>query len=147
MKTIIKIVAILSISLFFGFRTPSAGSLIIEVENIEIPEGVIWIGIYDSKETYLIKEKAIIEKIDVSKSGKSAIVIPQLPFGTYAVALFHDINNNGDLDRNLIGIPSEPYAFSKKTKLKWRLPKFDEIKFSFNSNNQHLNTNLEKWWE
>ncbi len=32
--------------------------------------------------------------------------------GTYAVAVFHDLNGNGRLDRNFIGLPSEPYGFS-----------------------------------
>ena len=35
-----------------------------------------------------------------------------IPFGIYAVAIYHDINSNGKLDRNSLGIPTEGYAFS-----------------------------------
>ncbi|MEX1196243.1 MAG: MipA/OmpV family protein [Pseudohongiellaceae bacterium] len=38
--------------------------------------------------------------------------IQDLPEGDYAVLLFRDENNNGRLDRNFIGIPSEPFALS-----------------------------------
>ncbi|MCV6613674.1 MAG: DUF2141 domain-containing protein [Cellvibrionaceae bacterium] len=35
-----------------------------------------------------------------------------LPSGDYAVRIFHDENDNRELDRNIIGIPTEPYGFS-----------------------------------
>ena len=42
---------------------------------------------------------------------------------------------------------AEPYAFSKKLKTKWRLPKFNEVKFSFSEDDQVLKTSLKKWWD
>ena len=32
--------------------------------------------------------------------------------GDYAVAIYHDENGNGQLDKRLFGIPKEPYGFS-----------------------------------
>jgi uncharacterized protein (DUF2141 family) len=123
------------------------GNLLIDLDNIKTAQGIIWIGIYDSEENYMIKERAIVEGVNVTQTGKLQINIPDLQYGTYAIAIFHDINGNGLLDRNLIGIPSEPYAFSKKPKSKWRLPRFHEVKFDFTNSNQILNTKLAKWWD
>ena len=140
----------LSIPLTFGF-TPvndeGMGRLIIKINNVSKDRGIIWIGLYDSADTYLIKEKSILKKIDVSQKGYHEMVVDSLPYGTYAMALFHDVNANGEMDRNLLGIPSEPYAFSKKPKSKWRLPKFDEVKFDFSQDVQEIDTKLKKWWD
>ncbi len=121
------------------------GNLVLEVDNINSAVGYIWIGIYDSEQNYLIKEKGIIEGYQVSRTGKMTLDIHSLPFGSYAIALFHDENGNGKMDRNFIGIPSEPYAFSKKEKSKWRIPRFKEIQFDFSQSGQKLSTKLKKW--
>ena len=127
-------------------NVPHAGKLVIEIENIKKPEGIIWVGIYNSN-NYMIKEQAIVEGYDVTSTGYIRTEIPTLEYGTYAIALFHDVNGNGELDRNKIGIPNEPFAFSKKPKNKFRLPRFEEIKFEFMENDQLIKTRLRKWWE
>lgn len=140
----------LILSMTFSFRAPStaeAGKLIIRINNVSKDKGIIWIGLYDSADTYLIKEKSILKKIDVTQKGNHEMVIDSLPFGIYAMALFHDVNANGEMDRNLLGIPSEPYAFSKRPKSKWRLPKFDEVKFNFSQDVQEIDTKLKRWWD
>ncbi len=141
---------LLGLTVCFGFTSldkEEMGRLIIKINNVSKDKGIIWIGLYDSADTYLIKEKSILKKIDVSKKGYHEMVIDSLPYGTYAMALFHDVNANGEMDRNLLGIPSEPYAFSKKPKSKWRLPKFDEVKFDFSQDVQEIDTKLKKWWD
>ncbi len=144
----IAIVLILAFSYgFTNLEKEEMGKLIIKINNVSKDRGVIWIGLYDSADTYLIKEKSILKKIDVSQKGYHEMVIDSLPYGIYAMALFHDINANGEMDRNLLGIPSEPYAFSKKPKSKWRLPKFDEVKFNFSQDVQEIDTKLKKWWD
>lgn len=136
-------------SLFsYGFLHPeNRGKLVLEVDNISSTEGVIWVGIYDSPSSFLVKEKAIVEGFSIEKQGKLEVTFPEMSYGTYAIALFHDINNNGELDRNFIGIPSEPFAFSQRPRSKWRLPRFEEVKFKFRDDGQVLHTYLKKWWD
>ena len=133
--------------LFTSFTMPSesSGSLILEMDNIKTDHGIIWVGIYDSEENYMVKSNAIVEGFDVTETGKLEVSFPDLEFGTYAIAIFHDLNSNGELDKNVLGIPSEPYAFSTKPKSKWRVPRFNDVKFDFNQNGQRLNTKLDKW--
>ncbi len=126
---------------------PERGHLVIELTDIEEAQGIIWVGIYDSEATFLIKEQAIVEGFDVHRSGTIRLPFPQLAYGTYAIALFHDLNENGELDRNLIGIPSEPYAFSRPPRSRWRLPRFEEIQFDFRQDGQVLRTQLRRWWD
>ena len=48
-----------------------------------------------------------------------------LPPGRFAVAVFHDENENDELDVNFIGIPKEGYAFSRDARGFAGPPSFD----------------------
>ncbi len=144
------VVSLLFAMLSLSFSTPHVsnnGTLSIEINNIQSSQGMVWVGIYASEQTFLVKEKAIVEGFVIREEGQLIVDIPDLKFGEYAVAVFHDENNNGVMDRNLLGIPSEPFAFSKPPKSKWRLPKFEEVRFSFAHPDQKVSTHLKKWWE
>ena len=120
MKALISPVAIFAaMFIFTSLDVPSenSGHLIINIDNVKKSEGIIWIGIYDST-NYMIKEKAIIEGLDVQSTGMLTIDIPNLSFGTYAIALFHDINGNGELDQNFVGCPYGAFCFFSNSKIK-----------------------------
>jgi uncharacterized protein (DUF2141 family) len=68
------------------------------------------------------------------KDGLAKIEIPELPPGTYAVAVFHDANGNGKLDTNFLGIPKEPTGASRDPKPRMGPPKFTDCSFDLKSN-------------
>ncbi|MBB3019401.1 uncharacterized protein (DUF2141 family) [Microvirga lupini] len=43
------------------------------------------------------------------------VLFPDVPDGSYAVAVFQDTNGNSNLDRDQRGLPLEPYGFSNGT--------------------------------
>jgi uncharacterized protein (DUF2141 family) len=55
----------------------------------------------------------------------------EVPYGDYAVAVSHDLNGNGKLDKNLFGYPKEPFGFSNNYKPKLSSPDFSDCKFSY----------------
>ncbi len=124
---------------------PDTGTLYIEVQGIEKAGGFIWVGLYNSEAHYMIKEKAIVRGYPVTQVGILQIEIHVLPAGHWAIALFHDINGNGELDTNYLGIPVEPYAFSRKPPSKWRMPRYEEIAIPFRPPIQYLRVRLERW--
>jgi len=148
MNIIIK-ASIISLATFctLSFGNPVSGDLVVNVGNIKKDKGIIWIGLYDKKEDLFIKEKSILRSIKVDKTGKARITIDNVNFGTYAMAIFHDENNNGKLDKNMFGIPKEPYAFANWPKSKWRAPFYEELIFDFSESNQVINTDLTTWWD
>ena len=52
--------------------------------------------------------------------------------GVYGIRCYHDINNNGRLDKGIFG-PVEPYGFSWKSRKKFPFD-FPDISFTANSN-------------
>ncbi|OGX87450.1 hypothetical protein BEN47_10425 [Hymenobacter lapidarius] len=65
------------------------------------------------------------------KSGKREFTLPvDLPKGEWAVAITQDLNNNDKIDKNFIGISTEPYAFSNNVRPTVAAPGFSECKFT-----------------
>ncbi len=130
------------------FANQEKGDLFVEINNVQSTSGVIWVGLYDSSETFLDKEKAILTRVEINQTGTVSLWIPDLYYGgDYAIAVLHDLNNNGDLDRNFFGIPTEPFAFSGHIYSSWRAPRFEEVKFRFDSSHNSLQLSLKEWWD
>jgi uncharacterized protein (DUF2141 family) len=62
-------------------------------------------------------------------AGQPVPVFEGLPSGEYAIALFHDENRNGQLDR-MAGIPKEGVGFSNNPRLMFGPPRFTESRFA-----------------
>lgn len=121
-------------------------ALSLSFTNLREARGSLYIGIYDSEAGFLKPEKACFKKIvPVGTTGTLRLEAVDLPPGTYALSCFHDLNNNGELDTNLFGIPSEPYGFSNNARPKFRAPKWDEAKFEMKEGGRSLEIRLEKW--
>jgi uncharacterized protein (DUF2141 family) len=56
------------------------------------------------------------------------VVFSNLPMGQYAVSVYQDANDNGKLDTNIFGIPTEKYGFSNGA----RMPNWNKCVFDFN---------------
>lgn len=123
------------------------GTLNLEVSNLSHESGRIWVGVYESDEYFMDREKGLLVQMQVTRAGSLRISIPELPLGEYAIAVFHDINDNGEMDRNFLGIPSEPFSFIKPPKNKWRLPRFEEVAIQFWEPGQIYQAPLKKWWK
>lgn len=133
--------------LLLGMNRPAAGSMELAINDIEHNYGTLWIGLYASEEAFLDKDQAHLEAIKVSDFKEKRIYLNDLDYGDYAVALFHDLNNNGELDVNWLGVPEEPFAFSRPVPSKWRLPKFSEVKVGLYQSHKTVSTNLKTWWD
>jgi uncharacterized protein (DUF2141 family) len=51
------------------------------------------------------------------------------PGGAYAVGAYHDENNNGKLDTNFLGYPTEGYALSNGIRAVMARPRFSDAAF------------------
>ena len=108
----------------------------VTVENIKITEkGTIFIGLYNKDASFPISGKELKGK-RVKINGKSSLTVyfDNLPVGTYAIAIFHDTNNNKKLDKNWFGIPTEGYGFSKNVFGTFGPPSFQEASFKVKAN-------------
>ena len=109
---------------------PVTRTLRVAVTNIAEATGMIWVGIYTGEDDFLIKEKARLVGVKITQTGTAYIDLPEMQVGKeYALAFFHDVDNDGDMNTNWLGLPTEPWAFSGEPKTRLRLPRFHEVSF------------------
>lgn len=113
----------------------AAATLEIEVEGLPSREGQMLVAVYDKAETWM-KKPLRANRAVVSAEGLVKLRFEDLPDGDYAYAVIHDANNNGKLDMNVMGIPTEAYAFSNKASGSFGPPKFEAARFSLQGDAQ-----------
>ena len=101
----------------------------IHVQAIVKGSGNLVVAVFDCAEKFLSDETLIKLYIPVRQPGDMRIPVTALPPGTYAIALFHDVDGDNQLDKNWIGIPSEPIGFSRNARGWMGPPKFADAAF------------------
>ncbi|MET0334190.1 MAG: DUF2141 domain-containing protein [Rhizobacter sp.] len=87
-------------------------TLTIVVSEARSPQGTINAALYNGESTWLKAGEATqVTKVPTT-DGKTLLVFTNLAPGRYAVSMFHDENGNGQLDKNVLGMPTERYGFT-----------------------------------
>ncbi len=115
--------------LSLGTTVLLGATLTIEVSNVTSHEAKVYVGLYMKNQNFPDLDDSSVKKIVEVKSDRVEVIFDELAEGSYAVAVFHDINNNGVLDKNFIGFPKEPFAFSNNFKPTFSKPKFEDCSF------------------
>ena len=58
------------------------------------------------------------------------------------MAIYQDVDGDGKITKNLIGIPKEPYAFSNNYKPTIKAPSFNDCKFTYSAKSNTVNMKL-----
>ncbi|CCQ74200.1 DUF2141 domain-containing protein [Magnetospira sp. QH-2] len=95
-----------------GVQADDAMILEVRVEKMENTEGRVVVALFTDAKSFL--EKALIDQAVAIDGDQAVARFEGLAPGTYAVSAYHDINDNDRLDRNFLGLPLEPYAFSNQ---------------------------------
>ena len=82
----------------------------IVVTGIKENSGTIVISIHDSAESF--RKHIPYRSVEQAVTGDKAVYHIQLKAGDYAFCVYHDVNGDGKLNVNAIGIPKEPFGFS-----------------------------------
>jgi len=124
------------------------GTLTVKVTNVQADQGSIRMAVYNNEKTFPSETQSFCGAMTRPISGAlPKLTCEKLPFGQYAVAVYHDLNNNGKMDKNTLGIPTEPYGFSNDVRVKWRHPKFADAVFVLSNAKQELTISLKRWSE
>lgn len=109
---------------------PTTQTVTVVVTALASPQSVVRLNFYHDPATFL-KHGQQAFRLEVKPTGKNEISVPvELAPGDWAVALTQDTNNNDKLDKNLLGIPTEPYAFSNNVRPHLSASSFEECKFT-----------------
>ncbi|WP_316633593.1 DUF2141 domain-containing protein [uncultured Flavobacterium sp.] len=108
--------------------------LTVAVSGLKNDTGIVKVGLYNSDGTFLkTTYRSLSSEI---KNNKVVVTFDNLPAGEYAISTYHDENNNGKLDRNSMGVPSEDYAASNNAKGFMGPPAYSDAKFVINKDSK-----------
>ncbi|GGE98456.1 DUF2141 domain-containing protein [Hymenobacter cavernae] len=135
---IVKLTLLLASSSLLAAPTAQAGSgnptatssVTVVVSDLASTKSVVKLYFYNLREKFLKPDGYVFKKV-VQPGGQQQITLPvELANGDWAVAITQDTNNNDKLDKNFLGIPTEPFAFSNNVRPKLSAPDFNECKFT-----------------
>jgi uncharacterized protein (DUF2141 family) len=119
--------------ILFNQDVSTKGTLTINVIEINESIGKIQIGVFNNAADFPKKNKEFKKIIIDAHAPSTTYALNNIPHGTYAIAVFHDKNNDGRCNRNLLGIPIEGYGFSNNILPKLRPPPFAKTQFTIGS--------------
>ena len=110
-------------------RLAETSSVTVVVSSLVSTSSTVKLFFYNTRAGFLKSGQWALSK-SVKPEGKSTFTLPvDLPKGEWAVAITQDLNNNNKIDKNFLGIPTEPYAFSNNFRPTVAAPKFDGCMF------------------
>jgi uncharacterized protein (DUF2141 family) len=112
--------------------TVLAGELTIEISGVIPDRGKVYVAVYDRAETFPISGRAHVGQVLDSADNHLTVRFRELPPGLYAAVAFQDVNGNGKLDKNFLGMPKEPYGFSNGARGAAGPPKFSAAAVTLN---------------
>ena len=93
-------------------------------------EGLLTVEAYDdNSKAFLSREGRLRRTRNAAQDGSQTVCMNVTGAGTYAVALYHDIDGNRKLARKWNFLPKEPFGLSNNPKLKLRKPRHREAAF------------------
>jgi uncharacterized protein (DUF2141 family) len=125
----------------YGSSAPAQaakGDIVVTVQGLRSQKGVVRWALYRSEESF---------REAVHEDGNSAVRrgtcrpavsgcrfrISGLPHGEYALLLFHDENNNDEVDKRILGLPKERVGISNYSSLPTRKPFWKRARFDHTS--------------
>jgi len=129
------VVAIAGTSLAQQTPAPTAGENRIEAEatNLHSSNGSFACSLYNGPKGFPKTDESVVGNSRIKiKDGHAICVFDHIKPGGYAVVAMHDENDNGKMDYNFLGIPTEGYGFSSGATATFGAPSFDAAKFRYN---------------
>ncbi len=140
MKNLKPIISSLMLTSTFFTAQVWAGDLTVEVSGLTQAKGDVQVALFDQQGQWL--RKAVTSKKIAAAEGKVQIVFENLADGEYGLSVFHDLNGNGKLDMNMIGIPTEPYGFSNDAAGSFGPPSFTDAKIKLEQDKKTISIRL-----
>jgi len=117
-----------------------ASSVFVTVTGVRNASGHVRVAVCTKAE--FLKPHCLYTGNAPAAQGSVLVVVPDVPPGTYAAQAFHDENDNGVIDRNIFGIPTEGLGFSNNAKMFFGPPRFDAAAFAVGGTNVRITFSL-----
>lgn len=116
----------------------------VTILNIRNSTGTVACALFESPEGFpdeYLRSATNVMVIKIRKA-QARCDFEDIPPGTYAMAVVHDENMNGELDTNWFGLPTEGYGFSNNARAVLSAPSFSDASFTYDGRSIDLTMTL-----
>jgi uncharacterized protein (DUF2141 family) len=105
-------------------------TIVVTVARLRNDSGRVMGGLYSTADSWLVEDHADGNCRASIRGGRARCVFTNIPPGPVAFAGMHDEDGDGVFDRDLLGLPSEGYAFSNDVREPLGPPSFLAASFA-----------------
>lgn len=111
-------------------NTDTLSKLVINLSGMQNTNGKVNVALFNSSTSFNDPNQTFRELFLVCTGSNMTISLDSIIPGDYAFAIFHDENDNQNLDQNFLGIPTEGFAFSNNAMGSFGPPSWTQSKFT-----------------
>lgn len=120
----------------------ATATLTIHIENVGYG-GIVRLGLYDEANYPDDKSKPVASADVKAVAGETVITLRDVPSGVYAIETYQDVNCNDRMDTTWLGLPLEPYGFSRDAHPVLSKRPFSKVKFMLAGGEQSQTLHLQ----
>jgi uncharacterized protein (DUF2141 family) len=120
-----------------------ASGTLVRIDGVRSDRGTLVVALYGDKPEEFLKKRGRLARERVSaRAGSVAVCLEPPRPGTYAIAVYHDENDNGKFDRSWTGLPTEGFGVSNNPTPVLRAPTLSESAIQVGSGHKVVNIDL-----
>jgi len=131
MNTILYVIVFM---LYINIGFSQTSSIQVKIKGITNINGKIEIGLFNKKEGFPNYKNYFKGASVLPAKNEVQYAFKNISEGTYAIAVFHDEDENKELNKNIFGAPSEKYGFSLNQYGTMGPPNFNKVAFTITKN-------------
>jgi uncharacterized protein (DUF2141 family) len=115
-----------------------AAGLEVRVSGLAEPTGRVGCALFSGPAGFPLDNRAA-RQLWVPADPKGVICrFDEVPAGSHAISVGHDVNGNEKVDTNFVGMPTEQWGVSNNVRPRLRAPRFDEAAFKMPADDEEL---------
>jgi uncharacterized protein (DUF2141 family) len=116
----------------------------IVIDGISHNSGSLIARVYN-KDNWLGDEPLLSQSLPIPKSfdGGPLTMYLDIDAGKYSFAVYHDVDGNGQMNKNFIGLPAEPVGLSNKHVPRFGPPRYRKAEMKIDKNTDTIYITLD----
>jgi uncharacterized protein (DUF2141 family) len=116
--------------------------LVVAVSGVPIATGRVVVDVCPERQ--FTKARCLYTGSAPASAGTTLVRVAGVPAGRWAAMAWHDANANGQVDRNMIGMPRELIGFSNDVRVRMSAPRFADAAFARLAGEQRIAFSVRK---
>jgi uncharacterized protein (DUF2141 family) len=128
----------------FALPVPAgAAELVVRITGLSDPLGQVGCSLFAGPAGFPMDNSGARQLWQAADAKGVTCRYSDVPEGSYAVSIGHDLNGNRRVDTNFVGLPTEQWGVSNNVRPRLRAPRFNEAAFKVTADARELVIEIE----